>query len=77
MKIPNFLHKLSHNMLLPYFESYKPFFRKKCYPIVSTSSPFATAINISCLRRIRCHLAVSSYEKYHFCKQQIHYAENH
>ena len=52
-------------------------FRKNCCPIFSSSSPFATATNLSCLRRIRYHLSVSSYEKYHFCKQQINYAENH
>ena len=41
------------------------------------SSPFATVTNLSCLHRIRYHLSVSSYEKYHFCKQQInYYAEN-
>ena len=64
-------------MLPPYFESYKPFLYKNCYPIFSTSTPFATATNISCLRRIRYHLSAGSYEKYNFCKQQLNYAENH
>ena len=77
LKIINFLHKLSHNMLPPYFESYKPFLEKIATTIFSSSSPFATATNLSCLRRIRYHLSVSSYAKYHFCKQQINYAENH
>ena len=32
LKIRNFLHKLSHNMLPPYFESYKPFLEKIATP---------------------------------------------
>ena len=32
LKILNFLHKLSHNMLPPYFESYKPFLEKIATP---------------------------------------------
>ena len=32
LKIINFLHKLSHNMLPPYFESYKPFLEKIATP---------------------------------------------
>ena len=65
-------------MLPPYFESYKPFLEKIATPyfLRPHSLPLPSASHVYA-ESIMYHLSVSSYEKYHFCKQQINYAENH